>query len=354
MKKNRNEKNEIVNISHGLDSIFKVSGTDVYNLDINIHVIRIIYQLGRHLKSTQWEYKNNINKYKDKFEEKLRSDHNDFHTFQFKLSEMGKNNNLAQVQQAFDFLSEFNNGWHESRSAGGKKVKTKFAFINNPTYAEGGWVEFRVPLFWMKVLINLEIGFNQSLYTIAFNTSNIKHFYFHIWLLRLPAEGTKIKVSEFQERFSLNYSSNYELDRSFLKKIKVVMDKYSNYSFNYSFELKYLRIAKYANNLTLFSNEISEEEYKEKKRQRLHYLKKRHKLSTEEVKILRVNLSDFSKYKTFEDAYELFKNKAKEQKIKVTEFTGEDFLIKIQNIINWMIHNKRTEITKLDIINNGT
>lgn len=354
MKKNRNEKNELVNISHGLDSIFKNTGTDIYNLDINIHVIRIIYQLGRHLKSTQWEYKNNINNYKNDFEEKLRSDHNDFYTFQFKLSDMGRNNNLSQVQQAFDFLSEFNNGWHESRSAEGKKVRTKFAFINNPTYSEGGWVEFRIPLYWMKILINLEIGFNQSLYSIAYNTSNIKHFYFHIWLLRLPAEGTKIKVDEFQKRFSLNYKSNYELERSFLKKIKIVMDKYSNESFNYSFEFKYLRIAKYANNLTLFSDEVSKTEYKEKKRQRLHYLKKRHKLSTEQTRVLRVSLSDYKRYKTFEDAYDLFKTKAREQKVKVTSFEGESFLIKIQNIIDWMVKNNMTQVSNLDIINKGT
>lgn len=339
--KNKENSNEIIHLTKGLDKLF-TEDSGHFNLEVNIHAIRIVYRLAYHLKKDQWLYKNNTNQYREKFEENLITDHNDFYDFQFKLSEMGINNNYNEVKKAFNFLAHYKTGWHKSISQKGKKVETLFGFINNPTFSEGGYVMFRVPRYWMKELLKIgESGFNQSLYSLPFNTSKTKHFYFHYWLLRLPKEGTTINVKLFQDRFSLNYSSNFELDRGFIKKMKVLMDKYSNISFNYSFENTKLRVAKYVNSPSFFNESENEKAiiglYKDKKRQRIHYLKRRHNLNTEQVKVLKDNINNYDLYRLFEESYSLLKLKCKENDLKLTDLEGNVFLEKLQAIINYVL-----------------
>ncbi|MGB0871353.1 MAG: hypothetical protein ACPGSD_17320 [Flavobacteriales bacterium] len=325
-------KGDTVNVSNRFLDFFKTGKR--FNTELSIHAGRIIVKIINDLKDDAFKYSNDLENYRTLFDQDLDSDYNSFAAFKFKISEISKSKNTEHVKTALDYLSNYGFDWHESINAQGEKVRTKVGFINVATYSNG-YIGFQIPKFWVKRLIDTSF-YNKMMYDLAFNLSNSKHFLFHIWLMTLKNEGTKVKLETLNEYFfdGKGYKRYADMNREFLKKVKINLDKYSNTSFNYSYSDNLIHIVPYTVVPNLMTPLKETTSFNIQVTQKINYFRHRNGLEEKDLKHLKIVLKNKNNFDLFLASFAEYKRQCKMRKLPVTHYQGRRFLESLQRYAN--------------------
>lgn len=337
---NSKNKSDIVNVPNNLrKNLLSINKNDDYLklLEAPIISMRIIFKILNDISYDQFRYKDGIVK-NDKnlkqfslFEEEFKTVNNTFARFEFNITEIDKNRDYEAVKKALEFLEEYKKDWHTSINSKGKKIKSYGGFLSNATLSDSK-IAFTISSYWLENLVNMNTGYNESLMQLPWKTKNIKHFLFYLLLLNI-VEFCVFNYEEMNKSYGLNYKSASNLAIGFLKPAKILFDAISSKSFNYTVK---------GNNITIiiYHQNIKNKELKPKTitklqiREKLHYFKKRHKLSDDNLnKIKNVINLEITAFNIFSNAYKLMVKDYSIKKKVMTDVLDNDFMLSFQAYI---------------------
>jgi hypothetical protein len=259
------------------------------------------------------------------FEDDFLTANNCYARFTFKVSDISTNKNYRNIEAGLVFLENLHKGWYKSRnSKTGKIVKSLSGFIREANITEGK-ITFLMSAYWLEQILKID-SFNSALLQTAWELKNTKHLLVYLWLLEVPDSGTKIRFDNFQKIYHYNYGTTKDLAKNVFKSIKNKLDKKSNKSFNYAIRGNLIHIMPYYTKnieLDIRSTTLAKQQITQK----LHYWKKRHLLSTNDIAILKslINIENTT-FTLFVKAYRSFIRNCRENRIRATSFTGQKFL----------------------------
>lgn len=332
-------KAEIIRFGNSFVDEFLFEGNKA--VDIPINALRTIFNIVADLRNEQLRPQDKPQQL-SLFEDEFETEHNTFASMKIKNSLISPSGSSKQVIQAIEFLTKFKMGWYTSTNSKGKEIKTYGGLITAPTYDERGYTSFLISSYWLKKLIVIP-EYNSTLYNLVYNVKNNKHIIFAIWLAKIPYEGTTLKLSTFNEKFGVNYSTAKDFCGKFLKSVRQNLDKFSMISFNYSISGDKIHIKPYA------TKKISDETITEETqdtilvRQRLRYFKRRHQLTDEEIESLEYHYkSNYNNREWVENAYKNFVSDNRKQGRKSDGYKGQEFLKIFQEYIILVYRKSKT------------
>lgn len=326
------KKSDIVNVPVNLRRNFLSPQKNNEILDAPVSATRIIFKILNDISNDQFRGSNkNQIKQLSLFEDEFKTEHNTYARFTFKVSEIAEKNDYSNVKKGLEFLENFKKGWNESINGKGKKIKSYGGFITNSNISEGK-ISFLMSSYWLEQVITIE-RYNPAYTEIAWKFTKSKQVLFYLWLLELKDEGTSVGFKRLQEAYGYNYINANTYAKNVLKSLKIVLDKYSNRSFNYSVKGEFINIVPYYTKDTeiIVTKETSKNQ---EIIQKLNYWKQRHKLDKYNIDILKslINI-DYSNFKLFQKSYSNILQSYKEQKKPITELKGNDFIKLFQSEI---------------------
>lgn len=317
--------------------------------DIPINALRVIFNIVAIIGNEQFRPEDRP-KQLSLFDEEFETENNIFASIKIRNSKISPSGSTKQVVDAYEFLAKFKMGWYKSLNSKGKEIKTFGGLISTPTYDQRGFTTFLISSYWLKKLLVIP-KYNYVLYHLVYNIRNNKHIIFAIWLSKIPESGTMLKLSSFNKKFGLNYKNTKDFCFKFLKPIKINLDRYNSFSFQYRYEKDSIFIVPI---LTKgFSHpfeeakkliESNQENFNQshKINRRLLYFKKRYRLDEAET------VQFFHQYENIPQTRELIERAFKEfirncrmRKIASTDFKGQKFLIEIQAHIKHLYGNTK-------------
>jgi hypothetical protein len=153
-------------------------------------------------------------------------------------------------------------------------------------------------------------------------------------LYKLPKEGTEIKLETLNKKFKLNYKKAGDFCSKFLRNAKIVLDRYSDISFNYSYKLNKITIVPYLAKKVEDQTISENSKFLISKNQRIRYFVVRYKL---EINIASLFISEYQNQPRsrvlIEEAYTNFIKFCKKNKIKATVYENKEFLEQIQKFL---------------------
>lgn len=309
-------------------------------LNANIYAHRILANIGFSLRQEQTQIKNEDYQYKlDLFDEEFLSRDNSGILFRMNSIEICKGGNYGALQKALNFLESYKKDWYESINSKGETIKTLSGLVSNAVInRQTGNFQFFVSFYWLRQILHLA-DYNDTYYQLVQNVSSNKHMVFWYWLRNLRDEGTQVNYQTLNRRFQLNYKNARDLCKGFLYPIKRVFDKYAHYSFNFNYSGDKISIVRYLRtpeDLSKTYNLEASTKTKINKQYKVSYLRKRHKLTKEEIAKIEV-FYDNSNY-DFNSSYAYFvdsirQERTKDNPVKATDFTNQAFLDKFQESI---------------------
>lgn len=328
----RGKKNsDIVNFPVSLRKNLLSPVVDSKVLDMPLSGYRIIFKILNDISNEQFrsENKNQV-KQLNLFEQDFKTEHNTYARFTFKVSDVSKNKDYSNIKRGLEFLENYQKGWYKAVNNQGKSIKSYGGLISNANISDGE-ISFLVSAYWLEKLLKIPL-YNQAYFETPWILSKSKHILFYLWLLEVPDKGTRFDFNKFQETYQYSYTTTKDFAKYVLKVIKEKLDRSSNKSFNYSVKGQLINIMPYYTkevDLKLKEETIS----KQKITQKLHYWKTRHKLSKNDIDVLKsiINI-DNSAFNWFLKAYdEIIKSNRGKQ--KVTDYEGESFVELFQQSI---------------------
>lgn len=330
---------EIVRLSNDFvdDVIFKKAKDPKKHIEISINMYRIIFNIIANIRNDQFQQNTQPRQLK-LFEDDFTSEHNTYAEIKIKNSKITRD--TKQLKEAYEDLENLGKGWHKFTTSDGRVIQAYGGVISNMFYDEKGYTSFLVNSYWLKKILNL-VGYNKVFYHLPYQTTNPKHILFVFWLARLGEEGTKISFHTLNELFQINYSTPKSLCKDFLKPIREKLNKINHLSFNYSIEKDLINIKPYAIK-TIQEGIVSEKLAEEvDTNYYLRHYKRRHQLTETQVKRIGKVFDNVYRDKILViDAYKRFVADCRSQKIKTTNYKGENFMSLLQKFI--IIEYQRT------------
>lgn len=301
-------------------------------LDMPISSTRILLKIMNDASIDQFQEKNKFQQGKlALFEEDFRTINNTYARFTFRLADISGNNDYTNIKKGLEFLENYNKGWYKSTNKKGKVIKTYGGVISNANISEGK-ISFLVSSYWLEKLLILN-SYNVAYLETAWQLTKTKQVLFYFWLLEVPDTGTKVDFQKFQDTYEYNYSKPSVYAKNVLKAIKIKLDQFSNKSFNYSVKGNLISIVPYYTkdvSLTLNKNTLKKQDITQK----LHYWKVRHKLTSNDIDVLKslINI-DNGNYILFVKSYKSIVSSCRKEKKKITDWTGKEFIQLFQDEI---------------------
>ncbi|REC42610.1 hypothetical protein [Chryseobacterium sp. 5_R23647] len=317
--------------------------------DIPINALRVIFNIVAIIGNEQFRPEDRP-KQLSLFDEEFETENNIFASIKIRNSKISPSGSTKQVVDAYEFLAKFKMGWYKSLNSKGKEIKTFGGLISTPTYDQRGFTTFLISSYWLKKLLVIP-KYNYVLYHLVYNIRNNKHIIFAIWLSKIPESGTMLKLSSFNKKFGLNYKNTKDFCFKFLKPIKINLDKYNSFSFQYRYEKDSIFVVpistkefshpfEEAKKLLESKQENFNQSYKISRR--LLYFKKRYGLDEAET------MQFYHQYENIPQTRELIEKAFKEfirncrmRKIASTDFQGQRFLFEIQEHIKQLYRNTK-------------
>ncbi|MCD1118211.1 hypothetical protein [Chryseobacterium turcicum] len=213
---------------------------------IPINALRIIFNIISILRNDQFMPKKQVRQL-TLFDEEFETENNVFISMKIRNKKISEKRSSKQIVEAYEYLTKFRMGWYTSKNIAGKDIKTFGGLISLPTYEKRGYTSFLISSFWLKKLIVLT-EYNHIIYELVYEIRNNKHILFAIWLLKVPEDGTILKLSTFNQKFGLNYKTSNDFCVKFLRPIRLSLDKLEDQlSFNYKYEGDMISIIPYLN-----------------------------------------------------------------------------------------------------------
>ncbi len=301
-------------------------------IDVPINALRVIFNIISIVSNEQFRPEDRPRQL-SLFEDEFETDNNIFAQLTIKNDKISPSRSTNQIVKAFEFLVKYKMDWYVSENSKGDKIKTYGGLISHPSYSERGKTSFLISSFWLKKIFVIS-EYNYVLYNLVYNIKNNKQILFAIWLSRIPKEGTEIKLETINKKFRLNYKTTGDFCSKFLRNTRVILDKYSNISFNYSYKLNKILIIPY------YVKKIDDESISLdsklliSKSQRIRYYIVRHKL---DVNIASLFISEYKNQPRsrvlIEEAYNNFIKFCRKNKVKATVYENKEFLEQIQKFI---------------------
>jgi hypothetical protein len=306
---------------------------DLEAANIPINALRVIFNIVSIISNEQFQPESRP-KQLSLFNDEFETENNTFALLKIRNIKISPSGSTKLVIDAYEYLAKFKMGWYKSINAKGKEIKTFGGLISKPSYDKRGYTSFLINSYWLKKLLVIP-EYNYVLYNLVYNIRNNKHIIFAIWLSKIPENGTSLKLSTMNKKFSLNYKNANDFCFKFLKPLKLSLDNYNNISFQFNYNGDLIFINPHfkkiisETKLPLIANE------KTNITKRLRYFKVRYQLKDEDM-------IQFSyQYKTIcqtrdliENAFSEFIKITRMKEIKSTNYKGKLFLYEIQqNVI---------------------
>ena len=317
--------------------------------DIPINALRVIFNIVAIIGNEQFRPEDRP-KQLSLFDEEFETENNIFASIKIRNSKISPSGSTKQVVDAYEFLAKFKMGWYKSLNSKGKEIKTFGGLISTPTYDQRGFTTFLISSYWLKKLLVIP-KYNYVLYHLVYNIRNNKHIIFAIWLSKIPESGTMLKLSSFNKKFGLNYKNTKDFCFKFLKPIKINLDKYNSFSFQYRYERDSIFVvpisikgfphtSEEAKKLLESKQENFNQSHKINRR--LLYLKKRYGLKKVETTQFYHQYENIPQTRELiEKAFKEFIKNCRMKKIASTDFQGQRFLIEIQEHIKQLYRNTK-------------
>jgi len=181
------------------------------------------------------------------------------------------------------------------------------------------------------------------LYNLVYNIRNNKHIIFAIWLSKLPANGTAVKLSTLNKKFGVNYKTANDLCFKFLKPARLSLDQYNTLSFTYRYKGDSIFIFPYYTKIKTDIDLSSKNAGSHEITRRLRYFRKRYGLQENEMVQLTYQYKNIAQTRELiEKAFREFIRSNRSKGIKSISFQGKAFLIEIQETIIKLYRNTRT------------
>ena len=317
--------------------------------DIPINALRVIFNIVAIIGNEQFRPEDRP-KQLSLFDEEFETENNIFASIKIRNSKISPSGSTKQVIDAYEFLAKFKMEWYKSLNSKGKEIKTFGGLISTPTYDQRGFTTFLISSYWLKKLLVIP-EYNYVLYHLVYNIRNNKHIIFAIWLSKIPELGTMLKLTSFNKKFGLNYKNAKDFCFKFLKPIKINLDKYNSFSFQYRYEKDSIFVVPFSTNGFSHSFEEAKQLLESKQEnfnqshkisRRLLYFKKRYGLEeTDTVQFYHQYENIPQTRELIEKAFKEFIKNCRMKKIASTEFQGKRFLIEIQEHIKQLYRNTK-------------
>ena len=317
--------------------------------DIPINALRVIFNIVAIISNEQFRPEDRP-KQLSLFDEEFETENNIFASIKIRNSKISPSGSTKQVIDAYEFLAKFKMEWYKSLNSKGKEIKTFGGLISTPTYDQRGFTTFIISSYWLKKLLVIP-EYNYVLYHLVYNIRNNKHIIFAIWLSKIPELGTMLKLTSFNKKFGLNYKNAKDFCFKFLKPIKINLDKYNSFSFQYRYEKDSIFVVPFSTNGFSHSFEEAKQLLESKQEnfnqshkisRRLLYFKKRYGLEeTDTVQFYHQYENIPQTRELIEKAFKEFIKNCRMKKIASTEFQGKRFLIEIQEHIKQLYRNTK-------------
>lgn len=329
---------DIINMPLGFRRSFLSPSDDKEILNMPLYGYKIIFKILNDISMDQFHPENkNQSKQLSLFEEELMTKDNTYIQMSFKVSDICHNRDYAGIKKSLDFLELFKRDWYKSKNSKGKIIQTLGGLISNPVISEGK-INFLVSNYWFKELVQIP-KYNVALFDTAFKLSNGKQILIYLWLIELQDTGTVVSFDRFQKVYDYNYKSIKTFVKNVLKPLKERLDLYSNKSFNVSVRGSNINIKPY------FTKDIEldlkvKTNIKREITRKLSYWKERHKLSEDNINILKTIISlNQGEFKLLLNAYADFVKQCKDNKTKTIDFTNNEFMHVFQENIKKVYKN---------------
>lgn len=327
--KNQNN-SDIVNFPVPFRHQYLRAGDNQEIINASIWAFRILFKILNDVSYSQFQPNRQV-KELSIFDVEFMSDDYSYALFDFHLEEINGLHQNKDIERGIEFLSNYKRGWYKSKNKEGKTVKNYGGLISEAKITNNR-LTFLVNGYWLKRILELP-SYNRALFEIPWKLSNAKQVLFYLWILEL--DKTKINWEKMQDVYDTNYKSKSNFIQKFLKPIKIKLDKYGNKSFNYKTKKDIIYITTYltkAENIQLNINKMTFD--KQKVNQKINYWKKRHKLTDEQVNVIKSMVSiDYQNFILFENAYDIFIKDLRKKTKNATDYIGEEFMILFQKII---------------------
>lgn len=300
--------------------------------DIPINALRVIFNIISIIGNEQFrptDRPHQLTLFDDEFE----TENNTFASIKIKNSKISPSGSTKQVVAAYEFLARFKMSWYKSPNSKGKEIKTFGGLISIPSYECRGYTTFLISSYWLKKLMVIP-EYNYILFNLVYNIRNNKHIIFAIWLSKIPATGTTLKLQTFNKKFGLNYKSANDFCFKFLKPARINFDRYNNLSFNFKCSRDLISIYPYDTIKIETVKNLSEQNNQVDITRRLNYFKNRYRLQEDQVVQFEYQYRNISQTrelieKSFREFIRINRMKGRPS----TNFKGKAFLNEIQILI---------------------
>lgn len=326
------KKPDTIYISNEFRDIFLTPSNNPEILDIPIITYRIIFKIIADLRKNTFSTKKMTPRNKMQlslFDEEMRTEHNTYTPFVYKIVELDSNRNTSNIKKALEFLESYQRAWYKQTNSSGKIINSLGGLISQPNFSDGK-ISFLVSSYWMEKLVQLN-HFNETLYSTLMSLKEPRHLLFYLWILRLGEDGTRIHFETITKGYNLNYKSARDLYINFLVPLKKKLNKISGLSFGAGVDGNYINIVK----VPLIQVQNLEEKTITSLmiRQKTKYFRERHNLDDETLERFIVYISVKDNFDAITEAYKEFVKQCRLDKIKASEFTSHDFKKAFQNLL---------------------
>jgi len=300
--------------------------------DIPINALRVIFNIISIISNEQFRPEDRP-KQLSLFDDEFETENNIFASMKIRNNKISPSGSTKQVVDAYEFLAKFKMSWYRSFNSKGKEIKTFGGLISTPSYDLRGYTSFLISSYWLKKLMVIP-EYNYVLYNLVYNIRNNKHIIFAIWLSKLPANGTAVKLSTLNKKFGVNYKTANDLCFKFLKPARLSLDQYNNLSFTYRYKGDSIFIFPYYTKIKTDINLCSKNAGSHEITRRLRYFSKRYALQENDMAQFTYQYKNIVQTRELiEKAFREFIRSNRSRGIKSTSFQGKAFLNEIQDII---------------------
>ena len=300
--------------------------------DIPINALRVIFNIVFIIGNEQFrptDRPHQLTLFDDEFE----TENNTFASIKIKNSKISPSGSTKQVVAAYEFLAKFKMNWYKLPNSKGKEIKTFGGLISIPSYESRGYTTFLISSYWLKKLMVIP-EYNYILFNLVYNIRNNKHIIFAIWLSKIPATGTALKLQTFNKKFGLNYKSANDFCFKFLKPARVNLDRYNNLSFNFKCSRDLISIYPYDTSKIETVKNSSEQNNQVQITRRLNYFKNRYGLQEDQIVQFEYQYRNISQTRELiEKSFREFIRVNRMKGRPSTNFKGKAFLNEIQILI---------------------
>lgn len=292
----------------------------------------------------QFNYNQNYAPYTPSlFDEEFMSEDNSYIKITLPNKLISPSRESKRIIPAFDALIESTVKLVKSTNARGEELKSRISFVERPNYTRGK-VQFEVSSYWVNRIANISF-YNKIVYQLVNNVTHVRQLLFALWLKTIPKfnentmgsykSWTVISAETLHDRYAFGEKcdANY-ITEKFLKPLQMKLFDFNDISFAFKYfnGLYYITSVDSKSNFAI-ENLSSKEKTDHQIKYFVDYLKRRHKLTEDSCKYMRMQLKNTRDRELVETAYKSLKKTLRVKKIKMTELIGKDFLTELQQEI---------------------